>query len=153
MPKTSAGLMLFRNRPGGVEVLLVHPGGPFFKNKDDGAWSIPKGEVGADEDPLACAKREFQEEIGFAPDGDFVALRPIKQKGGKVVRAWAVEGDCEPAAMRSNTFTMEWPPRSGRTAEFPEIDRAEFFAAETAKQKINAAQAALVDELVELLRK
>jgi predicted NUDIX family NTP pyrophosphohydrolase len=153
MPTTSAGLLMYRIRQDRIEVLLVHPGGPFFKNKDEGAWSIPKGEVGADEDPLACAKREFQEELGQAPEGDPVPLRPIKQKGGKIVRAWAISGDCDTAIFRSNTFTMEWPPRSGRKQVFPEVDRAEFFPLELAKTKINAAQAALIDELAELLDK
>jgi len=143
---------MYRLRSGKIELLLVHPGGPFFKSKDTGAWSIPKGEVGPDEDPLACAKREFQEEIGAAVEGEFLPLSPIKQKGGKVVRAWAVAGDCDPGSARSNTFSIEWPPRSGRMQEFPEIDRAEFFNVETAKEKINAAQAALIDELVETLR-
>jgi predicted NUDIX family NTP pyrophosphohydrolase len=152
MPTTSAGLLMYRRRSGAIEVLLVHPGGPFFKNKDAGAWSIPKGELAPDEEPLACAKREFEEELGIAPVGNFVPLTPVRQKGGKVVRAWAFEGDCDPSAARSNTFTIEWPPRSGRMQAFPEIDRADFFDVETAKTKINVAQAALIDVLVELLR-
>src|SRR4051812_32903553 len=143
---------MYRLAGGDLQVLLVHPGGPFFKNKDEGAWSIPKGEVGADEEPLACAKREFEEEIGTPPEGSYIPLTPIKQKGGKIVRAWALEGDCDTSRVVSNTFRLEWPPRSKRFQEFPEIDRAEFFTVDLAKTKINPAQAALIDELVELLR-
>lgn len=134
-----------------MEVLLVHPGGPFFRNKDDGAWSIPKGEVEGDEDLLETARREVEEEIGVTPEGPFIPLTAVKQKGGKTVHAWAVEGDCHPQAVASNTFTTEWPPRSGRQAEFPEIDRAEFFDLATARRKINAAQAALIDELEQIV--
>jgi predicted NUDIX family NTP pyrophosphohydrolase len=153
MPSTSAGLLLYRRCHNELEVLLVHPGGPFFQNKDKGAWSIPKGEIAADEDPLDCAKREYQEEIGWAPpEGPYLPLTPIKQKGGKVVQAWAIEGECDTTCVASNTFQMEWPPRSGRLAEFPEIDRAEFFTVDVAKTKVNPAQAPLVDELVEILR-
>ena len=130
-----------------MQVLLVHPGGPFFRNKDEGAWSIPKGEVEPGEDPLAAAVREFEEEIGTAPIGPYLPLGSAKQKGGKVVHAWAFEGDCDPAAIRCNTFTMEWPPRSGRQAEFPEVDRAGFFGPEEARRKINVGQAPLIDEL------
>jgi predicted NUDIX family NTP pyrophosphohydrolase len=145
MPKTSAGLLMFRVRAGTVQVLLVHPGGPLWKNKDDGAWSIPKGEVADGEDPLAAARREFAEELGApAGDGPFTPLPPVKQKGGKTVLAWAVAGDLDAAAIRSNTFTMEWPPRSGRRAEFPEVDRAQWFDLGTAAIKINPAQAALL---------
>ncbi len=147
--KLSAGLLMYRLCEGVCEVLLGHPGGPFFQKKDAGAWSIPKGEIEADEDYLDAAKREFQEETGLVAEGPFIELTPIKQKGGKVVHAWAFAGDCDPAAIVSNTFPMEWPPRSGRQVEFPEIDRAEFFDFATARQKINAAQAALLDELVE----
>jgi len=132
---------------GEVEFLLVHPGGPFWAKKDEGAWTIPKGELGPDEDPLAAAQREFEEELGFKPSGPFVQLQPIKQKGGKLVHAWAFKGDCDPAAIKSNTFEMEWPPRSGRTAEFPEVDRAEFFYFDKAVQKINPAQIPLLEEL------
>jgi len=117
--KQSAGLLMYRRRDGRMEVFLVHPGGPFWAKKDAAAWSIPKGEFAADEDPLAAAQREFAEETGLTPSGPFTALTPIKQTGGKIVQAWAVEGDCDPAAVRSNTFTMEWPPRSGRRQEFP----------------------------------
>ena len=151
MSRTSAGLLMYRTKDGNLQVLLAHPGGPFFQNKDEGAWSIPKGEIESDENLLEAAKREFQEEIGATPSGPFIELSPVKQKGGKIVHAWAVEGDCDPSAIVSNTFTMEWPPRSGKQTEFPEIDRAEFFDVETAKRKINAAQAALIDELEEVV--
>jgi len=147
MPKTSAGLLMYRVRNGELEFLLVHPGGPLWKNKDAGVWSIPKGELQEDEDPLAAAKREFTEELGFQPEGRFLELTPIKQKSGKIVRAWAFEGDCDPSQIRSNTFTMEWPPRSGRIGEFPEVDQGAFFNLEQAKDKINPAQAALLEEL------
>ena len=151
MAKVSAGLLMYRRRGGRVEVLLVHPGGPFWRNKDAGAWSIPKGEVQAGEDPLAAARREFEEELGLRAEGPFTQLNPVKQRGGKVVHAWAFEGDCDPAAIRSNTFTTEWPPRSGRMAEFPEIDRAEFFTLAEAIGKVNPAQAGLIDQLGRLL--
>ncbi len=144
---TSAGLLMFRHCPAGLEILLAHPGGPFFANKDDGAWSIPKGEIDPGEDLLAAARREFAEEVGFEPAGPFIELAPVTQKGGKVVHAWAVEGDCDPAAARSNTFTMEWPPRSGRQAEFPEIDRVAWFDPAAARRKIKQAQVAFIDEL------
>jgi predicted NUDIX family NTP pyrophosphohydrolase len=145
---------MYRRRPadGALQVLLVHPGGPFWKNKDEGAWTIPKGEVLEGEDLLATAKREFAEETGVAPAGEFLPLRSVQQKGGKTVHAWAFEGDLDTAAIRSNTFTMEWPPRSGRRAEFPEIDRAEFFDLATARKKINSAQAALLDQLETVLK-
>src|SRR3989440_11656234 len=124
MPKKSAGLLLFRKKDKrGIEVLLVHPGGPLWKNKDNEGWTIPKGEFDDGEDPLAAAKREFEEETGAAPpDGNYLVLTPIKQKNGKLVYAWAVEGDFDPANVRSNTFSCEWPPKSGRTQEFPEVD-------------------------------
>jgi predicted NUDIX family NTP pyrophosphohydrolase len=146
--RVSAGLLMYRRREGGLEVLLVHPGGPFWKNKDDGAWSIPKGEPAADEELLSAARREFMEEIGTAPSGTFTPLPPIKQKGGKTVHAWAVEGDLDTSAIRSNTCRMEWPLKSGKWVEFPEVDRAEFFGLDVARKKINAAQSALLDELV-----
>ncbi|MCE9604930.1 MAG: NUDIX domain-containing protein [Planctomycetia bacterium] len=151
MPRVSAGLLMYRRRDGMLEVLLVHPGGPFFTNKDEGAWSIPKGEVVPEEELLACARREFQEELGFAPDGPFHALAPVKQKGGKTVHAWAFPGECDPSSVVGNTVRMAWPPRSGRTIEFPEIDRAEFFDVATAKRKINVGQMPLLDELDNLL--
>jgi predicted NUDIX family NTP pyrophosphohydrolase len=147
MPKISAGLLLYRTQNGALEFLLVHPGGPFWKNKDAGAWTIPKGEIGDNEDPLAAAIREFEEELGFKPGGPFAELTSIKQKGGKVVHAWAFEGNCDPTQIKSNTFSMEWPPRSGQQAEFPEADRAEFFNLELAKDKINEAQIPLLEEL------
>jgi predicted NUDIX family NTP pyrophosphohydrolase len=151
MPKQSAGLLLYRRRAGVLEVLLVHPGGPFWARRDEGAWSIPKGEHDADEDPLAAARREFAEEIGIAPAGEAVALTPIRQKGGKVVRTFALEGDCDPSAIRSNTFTIEWPPRSGRQQAFPEVDRAAWFSLDEARRKLNPAQSALIDDLARLL--
>ena len=150
MAKTSAGLLMYRRRDGLLEFLLVHPGGPFWKNKDAGAWTIPKGELEEAEDPLATAIREFREELSLEVKGPFIELRPIKQKSGKIVRAWAFEGDCEPEKIKSNTFAIEWPPRSGRMAEFPEIDRAEFFDAERAKEKINPAQVTFLDEVMRL---
>lgn len=151
MPKESAGLLMFRRRNNELEVLLAHPGGPFWKKKDLGAWSIPKGEFEHGEEPLAAARREFAEELGFTAEGDFIALTPIQQKGGKRVHVWAFEGDCDPASLQSNTFEMEWPPRSGRMQEFPEIDRAEFFNLSEAKLRINPAQVACLEELEQKL--
>jgi predicted NUDIX family NTP pyrophosphohydrolase len=151
MPRVSAGLLMYRTRGGLAQVLLVHPGGPFFRNKDRGAWSIPKGEVGPDEDLLEAARREFEEEIGFRPSGPFTPLTSVKQSGGKTVHAWAFEGDCEPATVIRNTFTMEWPPRSGQRVDFPEIDRCDFFDLGEARQKINPAQVGLIDELEGIL--
>jgi predicted NUDIX family NTP pyrophosphohydrolase len=150
MPRVSAGLLMYRVHNGRVQMLLAHPGGPFFKNKDDGAWSIPKGEIELGEDLLEAAKREFEEETGVTPTGPFTALRPVKQKGGKIVHAWAFEGDCDPRAIVSNKFTMEWPPKSGREMEFPEIDRADFFAVGAARRKIKAGQEALIEECEQL---
>ncbi|MET3500208.1 putative NUDIX family NTP pyrophosphohydrolase [Mucilaginibacter rubeus] len=147
MPKQSAGILLYRKAAHGLQVFLVHPGGPFFKNKGEGSWSVPKGEYLPDEDPLMAAKREFQEETGHEITGDFIALNAIKQKGGKTVLAWAVEGSIDPGNIKSNTFEIEWPPRSGKKQTFDEIDRAEWFDMATAKIKINPAQAALIDEL------
>ena len=149
--KQSAGILLFRHAAGGLEFLLVHPGGPYWASKDEGAWTIPKGEYETGEDPLGVAMREFEEEIGTRPEGDAVPLTPIRQKGGKVVTAWGLEGDVDPEAIRSNTFTMEWPPRSGRTQSFPEIDRAEWFTLEQATERINAAQLPLLEELARTL--
>ena len=152
MAKRSAGILLYRIAGGGPEVLLVHPGGPFWARKDAGSWSIPKGEYGDGEEPQACALREFEEETGVGlPPGELLELGSVKQKGGKVVTAWAAEGDLDADSVRSNTFTMEWPPRSGRTAEFPEIDRAGWFGVEEARAKLVAAQAELVDRLLERL--
>jgi predicted NUDIX family NTP pyrophosphohydrolase len=147
MPRISAGLLMYRIKDGDIEILLAHPGGPYFVSKDDGAWSIPKGEPNADEDLLLTAQREFEEETGLKPTGPFTPLNPIKQKGGKVVHAWAFEGDCNPATLKSNTFTMEWPPNSGQQMEYPENDRAEFFDLTAARRKIKAGQKALIDEL------
>src|ERR1700691_5990042 len=147
MPRISAGLLMYRLYASKLQVLLAHPGGPFFKNKDDGAWTIPKREIEQGEDLLEAAKREFKEETGVTPKGPFTALTPITQKGGKIVHAWAFEGDCDPSAIASNTFTMEWPPKSGRQMEFVEIDRADFFDVAAAKRKLKAAQVALIDEL------
>jgi predicted NUDIX family NTP pyrophosphohydrolase len=151
MGRVSAGLLLFRRTPAGVELLLVHPGGPLWAKKDLGAWSIPKGEVEEGEELLAAARREFAEELGFAPSGEFLSLGSIKQKGGKTVHAWAVEGDCDPGTCRSNTFKMRWPPRSQNWVEFPEVDRAAFFSLAVAREKINAGQAPLLDQLERLL--
>ena len=130
MIKVSAGILMYRKRNQELQVLLVHLGGPFWANKDAGAWFVPKGQVNPGEDELAAAKREFQEETGLAPGAELLALGSVKHKSGKKVSAWAFEGDCDPSALRSNTFQMEWPPRSGKTREFPEIDRAAFFTIE-----------------------
>jgi predicted NUDIX family NTP pyrophosphohydrolase len=145
--KQSAGVLLFRRGGGEIEVLLAHPGGPFWKNKDDGAWSIPKGEYADDEDPLAAAKREFTEETGLTLSGDFIPLGAVRQPGGKVVAAWALEGDFDTTKLRSNTFSLPWPPRSGKLQEFPEIDRAEWFPLEVARRKILKGQAEFLDRL------
>jgi predicted NUDIX family NTP pyrophosphohydrolase len=145
--KRSAGLLLYRKRDGALEVFLVHPGGPFWAKKDAGAWTIPKGEIGENEEALAAARREMAEETGFSPEGRFIELPHIRQKAGKLVIAWAVEGDCDPAQLRSNLFPMEWPPRSGRTADFPEVDRGEWFSLGKAREKILEAQQPLLDAL------
>jgi predicted NUDIX family NTP pyrophosphohydrolase len=152
--RVSAGLLMFRRaKIDIVEVLLAHPGGPFFRNKDDGVWTIPKGEVQPDEDFLARAQIEFEEETGTKPSGNFIPLGSIKQKGGKTVHAWAFEGDLPPNfELKSNTFQIEYPPRSGKFQEFPEVDRAEFFPDEVARQKINPAQIPFLDRLLENLR-
>jgi predicted NUDIX family NTP pyrophosphohydrolase len=151
--KRSAGILLYRLSGGAPEVLLVHPGGPFWARRDAGAWSVPKGEYEDADDPLAAARREFEEETGTALEtGELLELGDVKQKNGKVVSAWAAEGDLDPDAVHSNTFTMEWPPRSGRAAEFPEIDRAGWFGIDEARQKLNPAQAEFLDRLLELLR-
>ena len=144
---------MYRRHRGVLEFFLVHPGGPFWARKEDGAWSIPKGELGASEDPLAAAKREFEEETGLRPSGDFIALSPIKQPGGKIIYAWAFEGDCDLAALHSNTFSLEWPPHSGRQQEFPEVDRAGWFNLEAARTKILRGQSGFLETLYELLSK
>jgi predicted NUDIX family NTP pyrophosphohydrolase len=149
--KQSAGLLLYRRHQDAWQVFLVHPGGPYWKAKDHGAWSISKGEFGPGEDPLATASREFTEETGLAVAGSFVPLTPVKQPGGKTVHAWAVEGDCDPAAIKSNTFSMEWPPRSGRQREFPEIDRGGWFGLEEAAERISKGQRGLLAQLRILL--
>lgn len=149
--KVSAGLLLYRLSNSVLQVLLVHPGGPFWQNKENGAWSIPKGGINAGEDPLEAAKREFKEETGFDCQGTFIRLKPIKQKSGKTVHAWAFQGDCDPARVRSINFEMEWPPYSGQMKSFPEVDRAAFFNLAEAKRKIIPAQASFISELVEKL--
>lgn len=151
MPRRSAGLLLYRRREGGVEVLLVHPGGPFWANKDDGVWSIPKGEYIPREDPLAAARREFEEETGARPEGEAFALGEFRQSSAKIVDAWAVEGDFDPATLKSNTFTLEWPPRSGRTREVPEVDRAAWFTPEAAARKLLKGQRPILEALLQRL--
>jgi predicted NUDIX family NTP pyrophosphohydrolase len=149
--KRSAGILAYRWRAGVLELFLVHPGGPFWKNKDDGAWSIPKGEIDADEDPLKAAQREFREETGLAIDGAFAALDPVKIASGKVIEAWAIEHDLEADAIVSNTFEIEWPPRSSKRQAFPEVDRAAWFRPAEALRKINKGQAPMVRQLIERL--
>jgi predicted NUDIX family NTP pyrophosphohydrolase len=150
MAKVSAGLLLYRKRNDSLEVFLAHPGGPFYVKKDSGVWGIPKGEIDEGEDALAAAQREFEEETGIKAGGPFLLLTAVTQKGGKLVRAWAFEGDCDPKKMKSNTFTMEWPPRSGKQQEFPEVDRAAWFSLSEAKQLINPAQISFLEELQRL---
>ena len=147
MKRPSAGILLYRRRAGALEVLLAHPGGPFWTRRDEGAWTIPKGEIGEGEDPFVAARREFMEETGVDPGERAEALAPVRQSGGKIVHAWAIEGDCDACAIQSNAFEMEWPPRSGRMASFPEIDRAEWFALGDARRKILPGQAPLLEEL------
>ena len=149
--KRSAGILLYRRAQGEIQVFLAHPGGPYWAKKDAGAWTIPKGEIGEGEDPLAAAKREFEEEIGVRLEGDFRELKGVRQKGGKLVVAWAIEGDCDAAAITSNVFSMEWPPKSGKRAEFPEVDRAAWFTLPEARSRILESQAPLLDQLEELL--
>ena len=151
-PRRSAGLVLYRGAPDALELLLVHPGGPAWARRDEGAWSIPKGEYADGEDPLAAARREFAEELGGeAPGGEMADLGEIRQKGGKLVRAWAIAGDLDTSTVVSNTFELEWPPRSGKRIEVPEVDRAEWFGLDAARQKINVGQVALIDRLEQLL--
>lgn len=145
MAKQSAGILMYRKRGGRLEVFLVHPGGPFWAKRDLTAWSIPKGEFAQDENPLTAAKREFTEETGYAVEGDFIDFGNIRQPSGKRVHAWAIRGDCDAAAIKSNTFTMEWPPQSGQIREFPEVDRAAWFDLETAREKLHKGQVPLLD--------
>ena len=151
MPRYSAGLLMHRHRQGVLEVFLVHPGGPFWAAKDAGAWSIPKGEFTPAEDPLAAARREFTEETGLTAAGEFLPLGYLKQPSGKIIHAWAVAGDCDPGAIRSNTFSLEWPPRSGRRQDFPEVDRAAWFSLAAAREKIIQGQLGFLEELQRLL--
>ena len=152
MARLSAGILMYRRRGAAVEFLLVHPGGPFWRSKDLGAWSLPKGEHGAGEDPLAAAKREFAEELGSAlPARAFLDLGAIKQPGGKTITAFAVEGDFDPATLKSNPFALEWPPKSGRTQTFPEVDRAQWFSPAEAREKIHPGQAGFIARLLESL--
>jgi predicted NUDIX family NTP pyrophosphohydrolase len=150
-PNQSAGILLFRRFCDSVQVLLVHPGGPYWKNRDDGAWSIPKGLYAEGEEPFAAAKREFQEETGCIPHGTFIDLGVHRQPSGKRLAVWAVEGDFDPAAFRSNTFRMEWPPRSGRFEEFPEADRAAWFEPAEAMRKITTGQRPILEALFKIL--
>lgn len=143
---------MYRSHEGQIQVLLAHPGGPFFKNKDHDIWTIPKGEPDPGEDLFTAALREFAEETGLTPQGPFIPLQPIQQKGGKIVHAWAFAGDCDPSTIRSNVITIEWPPKSGRQIEIPEIGHADFFDLIVARKKIKAAQAALIDELEAILK-
>ncbi len=148
--KNSAGLLLYRRR-GELELFLVHPGGPFWAKKDIGSWTIPKGEIIEGEEPLEAAKREFFEETGFEINGNFQQLNAIKQAGGKIVQAWAIEADCDPAQLQSNRFAMEWPPKSGKTRDFPEVDRGGWFTLAEARTKILGGQIALIDQLASVL--
>ncbi len=151
MPKRSAGILMYWRRIDPFEVLLVHPGGPFWAKKDAGAWSIPKGEYEDGEDPLAVARREFEEETGARPDGEFLPLGEVTQPGGKVVTAWAVEGDFDVTKLKSNSFELEWPPRSGRLSTFPEVDRAQWFDPVEAKKRLLRGQSPFIDRLIALL--
>lgn len=151
--KRSAGLLLYRRHGDEIEVFLVHPGGPFWSKKDHGAWTIPKGEYDAEEEPLAAAQREFEEETGFAVAGKFIELGTVQQKSGKVVGAWAVEGDCDPGQLKSNTCAIEWPPRSGKRIEIPEVDRGSWFSLQRAKTNLRSEQIAFLDRLVSNLEK
>ena len=146
--KKSAGILVYRRKQDGIEFLLVHPGGPFWKNKETGAWSIPKGEFTDEEEPLAAAIREMQEETGITVSGDFIELTPRKQKSGKLVYAWSIEKDMDATSIKSNEFDLEWPPRSGKMIRIPEVDRAAWFDEAMAKEKINPGQAAFIDELI-----
>jgi len=151
MQKRSAGLLMYRLNNDKLELFLVHPGGPFWAAKDEGIWSIPKGEYEVGEDPLEAAQREFLEETGVTPSGTFTSLEPLQQRSGKIISAWAFEGDCDASKITSNTFTMEWPPNSGKEAEFPEIDRAAWFSVDDAKKKLSKGQTGFIDELCNIL--
>jgi predicted NUDIX family NTP pyrophosphohydrolase len=151
MPRVSAGLLMYRRREGRLEVFLVHPGGPFFAKKDLGAWGIPKGEYKKDEEPQAAARREFVEETGFSAEGPFIDLSNVKQAGGKIVTAWAFEGDCDPADLVSNTCEIEWPPKSGKLLEIPEVDRGHWFSIAEAREHIKKTQEPFLDRLCEAL--
>lgn len=154
MPRLSAGLLLYRSGPRGLEVLLVHPGGPYWARRDDGAWSIPKGEHGPDEDPLEVARREFREELGRdPPSGEPLPLGELRQPGGKRVSAWAMEGDLDVREVRSHTFALEWPPGSGRVREFPEVDRAEWVGLQEARRKLLPGQVGFLDRLEAAIRR
>lgn len=144
--KASAGLLLYRRR-GDIEIFLVHPGGPFWAKKDAGSWSLPKGEFEEGDDPLEAAKRELTEETGFTVDGEFRPLAPVRQPSGKVIYAWAIEGDCDPSQLRSNLFSLEWPPKSGQMQKFPEVDRAAWFNIPEARKRITAGQAGFIEQL------
>lgn len=151
MPKKSAGLLLFREVMGRFEVLLAHPGGPFWAKKDEGAWSIPKGEFDDNENPLQAARREFKEETGFTANGEMIPLEPLRQSNAKIVYAWAMKGDFNPTLLKSNMFAIEWPPKSGKQQEFPEIDRVAWYSLEEASHKILKGQAAFLKQLQEKL--
>lgn len=153
MAKTSAGILVYREKNNRIEVFLVHPGGPYFEKKDKGAWTIPKGELNDNEDHLIAARRELFEETGYRPEGNFIPLSTIKQKAGKMVMAWAIEGDIHIGTLSCNMFCIEWPPRSGNIKEFPEVDKGEWFIIDIAKEKINPAQIVFLDELIYYLKK
>jgi predicted NUDIX family NTP pyrophosphohydrolase len=148
MPKRSAGLLLYRRYNRELEVFLVHPGGPYWAQKDQGAWSIPKGEYTEEEEAIDAARREFQEETGFPVEGELIELGEVTQPGGKVVKAWALEGECDPVRLRSNTFSMEWPPRSGRQMAFPEVDRGDWYSIKDARERLTAVQLPFLDRLI-----
>ena len=150
MSKKSAGLLMYRVIHGSVEVFLVHPGGPFWAKKDEGSWSIPKGEFSGDENPLEAAKREVEEETGYVIEGEFKPLDPVRQPSGKIVYAWAVRSDVDAAAIESNAFSVEWPPKSGKVKEFPEVDRAEWFSIDIARRKILKGQVLFLDQLAHM---
>ncbi len=149
MPRQSAGILVYRLKNKGPEVFLCHPGGPFYKNKDMGVWSIPKGEFDNEEEPLVAAKREFKEETGQEVKGNFIALKPVKYKNGKIVYAWAVEGEIDTGSIQSNLFQLEWPPKSGKYIDVPEVDKGEWFSIEMAKQKILPALSPFLNDLLE----